>query len=267
MQIKDKYELKTIFDRSSYNFGKRLSIDWIHSLVYFNEDKKINVFNMTDTRYGFVVIKEEDFIEDLSVNPLDSDIFYSTWNQSLQNGKIIKSSQDGSNRIVLKNVGYPEVLTIDVNSKRIFWLDIILKTFSSINFDGVDFETFVSPKMTSFSNSFLEIFGEDIYWSNANDQSIKEVIVKAKHGLNSTQIDHLIELKDSRIGSFKIIDSSLQPNSTNRCINSNCSQLCIPIGFNKYRCVCPQFKPQNDTIICVESVSIYFYNKQFLTNS
>jgi hypothetical protein len=92
---------------------------------------------MTDTRYGFVIIKEEDFIEDLFVNPLDSDIFYSTWNQSLRNGKIMKSSQDGSNRIVLKNVRYPEVLTIDVNSKRIFWLDIILNTFSSINFDGI----------------------------------------------------------------------------------------------------------------------------------
>jgi hypothetical protein len=98
---------------------------------------------MTDTRYGFVVIKEEDFIEDLSVNPLDSDLFYSTWNQSLRNGKIMKSSQDGSNRIVLKDVIYPEVLTIDVISRRIFWLDIVLNTFSSINFDGEDFKTFV----------------------------------------------------------------------------------------------------------------------------
>ncbi len=265
MLIEDKYELKTTFDRSSYNYGKRLSIDWIHGLVYFNEDKQINVFNMTDTRYGFVVIKEEDFIEDLSVNPLDSDIFYSTWNQSLSNGKIMKSSQDGSNRIVLKDVIYPEVLTIDVISRRIFWLDIILNTFSSINFDGEDFKTFDTPKMTNRLNNFLEIFGEDIYWSNTNDNSIKEF--KAKHGLNSTQIYHLIELKDSKIGSFNIIDSLLQPNSTNRCINSNCSHLCIPIGFDQYRCVCPQFKPQNDNIICVESVNIYFYNKQFLTNS
>jgi hypothetical protein len=214
---------------------------------------------MTDTRYGFVVIKEEDFIEDLSVNPLDSNIFYSTWNQSLSNGKIMKSSQDGSNRIVLKDVMYPEVLTIDLNSRRIFWLDIASNTFSSINFDGEDFKTFGTPKMTDFLNNFLEIFGEDIYWSNTNDDSIKEFIVKAKHGLNSTQIDHLIELKGSTIGSFKIIDSSLQPNSTNRCINSNCSHLCIPIGFDQYRCVCPQLKPQNDNIICVESVSIYFY--------
>jgi len=220
---------------------------------------------MTDTRYGFVAIKEEDSIEDLSVNPLDSDIFYSTWNQTISNGKIIKSSQDGSNRVVLKNVGYPEVLTIDINSRRIFWFDIILKTFSSINFDGEDFKTFITLKMTNRLNSFLEIFGEDIYWSNTNDDSIKQFIVKAKYGLNSTQIDHLIELQDSTIGSFKIIDSSLQPNSTNRCINSNCSHLCIPIGFNQYRCVCPQFKPQNDSIICIESVSIYFYNKQFLT--
>jgi hypothetical protein len=47
----------------------------------------------------------------------------------------------------------------------------------------------------------LEIFSEDIYWSNTNDDSIKGF--KAKHGLNSTQIYHLIELKDSKMDRLK----------------------------------------------------------------
>jgi hypothetical protein len=55
----------------------RLSVDWIHSLVYYNEANEIIVFNMTDTRYDYVVLSEQnDIIEDLSVNPLDSLIFY-----------------------------------------------------------------------------------------------------------------------------------------------------------------------------------------------
>ncbi len=57
-------------------YGIRLSIDWIHNLVYYNINNKIFVFNMTDRRYQYLVIEEEDqIIKDLSVNPLDSILF------------------------------------------------------------------------------------------------------------------------------------------------------------------------------------------------
>ncbi len=67
--------------RCTFGCGKRLSIDWIHNLVYYKTENKILVFNMNDRRYEYVVIEEEEEVRitDLSVNPLDSILFYITF--------------------------------------------------------------------------------------------------------------------------------------------------------------------------------------------
>ncbi len=250
MQIKDKTEIKKV--ESSWS-QYRLSIDWIHNLVYYIVYKDVIVFNMTHTRYEFVVIKENDSIEDLSVNPLDSTIFYSTWNRSQNKGKIMKSSQDGSERTLLrdKNVIWPDVLTIDLVLKKVVWIDLDLNTFSSIDFDGNNFLTLGSFKRGS-NDFFMDVFDNYIYWTRYNENSI----FKTKLGVKATKLDYLITSKTNKFWSFKIIDPSLQPNSTNRCIYHKCSYLCIPININQYRCVCPQLSHRIDDKRCTQSVSI-----------
>jgi hypothetical protein len=107
---------------TSKDEGIRLSIDWINNLVYYNENHEIIVFKMTNSKYGFLVVKEErDLVKDFSVDPLTSSIFYSTYNNAEDEGSIIKVSQDGSNRTVLRNDSFacPEVLSIDLESKKI----------------------------------------------------------------------------------------------------------------------------------------------------
>jgi hypothetical protein len=75
-----------------------------------------------------------------------------------------------------------------------------------------------------------------------------------------TKMDYLITSKTIEFSSFKIIDASLQPNSTNRCVNNNCSHICIHINTNEYRCIYPQIKLQNDTKTCTQSVCIHNIN-------
>jgi hypothetical protein len=103
--------------------------------------------------------------------------------------------------------------------------------------------------------TFMEIFGDNIYWTINYEKSI----FKTKVGVNDTQMDYLITSKET-LRSFKIIDASLQPNSTNRCVNNNCSHICIPININEYRCICPQINLQNDTKTCTQSVCIHNRN-------
>ncbi len=253
-------------DITGYKHGTRLSIDWIHNLVYYEIDNKIFIFNMTDRRYEYLVIEEEEeegYITDLSVNPLDSILFYSflEWNEwtYLAEGKIMKASQDGSNRTELrrKNIKFPSALTTDLVLSKIFWIDNELSTFSSIDFDGNNFLTFGRYESSSYYK-YMEIFGDNIYWTFYYHKSI----FKTKVGVNGTQMDYLITSKTNGFSTFKIIDASLQPNSTNRCVNNNCSHICIPINTNEYRCICPQIKLQNDTKTCTQSVCIH--NKNLL---
>ncbi len=241
------------------DYGRCLSIDWIHNLVYFDINNKIYVFNMTDRRYQYLVIEEVGDITYLSVNPLDSLLFYSitTWNGNHFKGKIMKASQDGQNRTELRhqNIKYPFFLTIDLVLRKVILFNDNSKTFSSIDFDGNNFITF--GRFTNSGNSiYMQIFGDDIYWT----QLLEKFIFKTKVGVNDTQIDRLITPETLKFGSFKIIDASLQPNSTNRCLNNNCSHICIPINTNQYRCICPQIELQNDTKTCTQSVCIHNTN-------
>ncbi len=239
--------------------GIRLSIDWIHNLVYYEINNKIFIFNMTDRRYEYLVIEEEKEvvgnITDLSVNPLDSILFYSTSNHFEK--KIMRASQDGSNRTQIRrqNIKYPGVLTIDLVLRKVFWIDEELNTFSSIDFDGNNFLTFGRYESSGYFE-YLEVFGDNIYWTFYFEKSI----FKTKVGVNDTQVNYLITSKTNGFSSFKIIDASLQPNSTNRCVNNNCTHICIPINTNQYRCICPQIKLQKDTKTCTQSVCIHNTN-------
>jgi hypothetical protein len=101
----------------------------------------------------------------------------------------------------------------------------------------------------------MQIFGDNIYWT-----SYQKSIFKTKIDVKDIKMDYLITSKTIEFSSFKIIDASLQPNSTNRCVNNNCSHICIPINTNEYRCICPQIKLRNDTKTCTQSVCIHNIN-------
>jgi hypothetical protein len=163
----------------------------------------------------------------------------------------MKSSQDGSERAILRdeNIVWPDVLTIDLVLKKVIWINRDLNTFSSIDFDGNNFLTFGTFESTS--NLFMDIFDDYIYWTQYYENSI----FKIKPGVNETKLNYLITSETNKFWSFKIIDPSLQPNSTNRCINHNCSHLCIPININQYRCVCPKFSDRIEEKTCTQSVS------------
>jgi hypothetical protein len=174
----------------------------------------------------------------------------------------MKASQDGQNRTQLthQNIELPLALTIDLVLKKLIWIHYYSNTFSSIDFDGKNFITF-GRHMSSFVSHFMQIFGDNIYSTNG-----KYSIIKTKVYVNDTQIDYLIKSKTITFGSFKIIDASLQPNSTNRCVNNNCSHICIPINTKEYRCICPQIKLQNDTKTCTQSVCIHNTNVLYIVN-
>jgi hypothetical protein len=129
-------------------------------------------------------------------------------------------------------------------------MDTKLNTFSSIDFDGMIFEAFDAPEYSNFYDRFMQIFGPNIYWAVYSENAI----FRRKHRLTGTQKINFIESEID--GSFIIIDSALQPNSPNRCTDSNCSHLCIPIRIDQCRCVCLHLSPPNDNTVCIESVSI-----------
>jgi hypothetical protein len=214
-------------------------MDWIHNLVYYNQNNEIIVFNLTNPVYGFMVINEkENTIIDLSVNPLDSFIIYIIYDAKMDHGKIMKISQDGSKRKVLigENIEIPKGLTFDFKSRKIFWLD--KKHLQSCDYEGNNFQTIFQSEVSIFSGS-IEIIDEDIFWNTLSPPYLHKT---RETGQIHIPYNFTISPKFLWIQSFKIIHYSLQPYSSNRCINARCSHLCLPNSINRYRCVQPKVK-------------------------
>ncbi|CAG2165716.1 unnamed protein product [Oppiella nova] len=221
----------------------RLSIDWIHNLIFYNFNDKIIAFNLTQPLYGYIVVNEMIFnsILDLCVNPLDSQLFWSVSDNSFnRRGKIMRASEDGSNQTLLidTDIKEPITLAIDLVIKRLYWIDRALFQIYSIDFNGNDLKSIHKSHQLFKLSFYMIVFHDDIYWSNYYHSSILKM---NKFGLNNTQISYLVRTETgSDIESIRIIDPYLQPYSTNRCLHSKCSHLCLPMSDRQYHCVCPQ---------------------------
>jgi len=238
---------------SGHPYSKDIAIDWIHNLVYFNKDKNIHVMNISNKRMRAIIAYNEKF-DNIVVNPLESFI---VWSKCWPNQAIIKANQDGSNRTVLvnKDLGSFNSIIIDFETKRVY---IIIQSYnvatsehgeaklSSIDFNGNDRKPIYKIKTRYFVAA--DIYDKDLYiYYHENNEFMKI----STNGL----ITNKIKLgDDTYVRSIRIIHSSRQPNLENKCIDSKCAQLCLPIYLNEYRCLCPNINAYNLSEICKEYV-------------
>ena len=81
--------------------------------------------------------------------------------------KIEKAKLDGSDRtdLVADRVGYPNGVTIDMKTGRIYWCDAELDKIESINMNGTDRRTIItSPHIVHPFG--ISTFGGYLYWTD-----------------------------------------------------------------------------------------------------
>jgi hypothetical protein len=186
---------------------------------------------------------------DVAVDPIESIIVWSQWKYletsiyssiSQYNGKIYKANQDGSNQVLLASdsIKTPTTLTLDLELKTIYWIDKSSNGLFSIDYNGNSKSNIVESKLL-FGDAFsMDVFGDYVYWSNYERNAILKT---NKYGLNKTE-KIIVVYAYTDLEGVKIIDLSRQPNATNKCLNANCSQLCLPLPNEKFRCLCSKYR-------------------------
>lgn len=141
---------------------------------------------------------------------------------------------DGTQRrpLVTENIYWPNGLTIDYTTDRIFWIDAKHLVVESAHIDGTDRKKVVSRGL--YHPFAITVFEDAIYWTDWHFKSIS------------------LANKNNGRG-FKTIHSGLhfpmdlhsyhpqrQPDYENRCGDNNgrCSHMCLPNSMG-YSCVCP----------------------------
>ena len=170
----------------------------------------------------------------------------------------MRASEDGSHPVVLvDNLKQPSTLAIDLEMRRLYWIDDITYQMSSVDFEGKDLKIGIISSRELFTfTDYMVIFGDDMFWANYMHSSILKT---NKYGLNGTDVLYQIKADhESVIHAVRIIDSSLQPKSINQCLHSDCSHLCLPVNKESYHCVC-SMKPvkgrSGEESVCNDHVS------------
>ena len=141
---------------------------------------------------------------------------------------------DGSDRreMVTESIFWPNGLTIDYTTDRIFWTDAKHHVIESAHLDGSDRKKMISKGLPHpFA---ITVFEDSLYWTDWHLKSISSANKASGRG-------------------FKTIHSGLhfpmdlhsyhpqrQPDYVNHCGNDNgkCSHMCLPNNTG-YSCVCP----------------------------
>ena len=244
-----------------------VAYDWVHRLIYWIDTKFqiINVMDSNDIESNVYPICQllDANQRDLVVNIQKSQLI---WSQIGFDPKIWRINMDGNNKIALySNSRQVFHLCIDYETKRYYFVDITDFSLFSIDFNGNNenylmtsrsfFDSIIS--MTVLNGHLYLANNQIIYRISDLDLRIKRAEIlysNGRHDYNEKQNFYdfkSLDLKRQKIFGFKIIDPKLQPEVTNRCLNSNCDGLCVPTT-QSYRCLAIN-KVTNSAIIMSSS--------------
>lgn len=119
---------------------------------------------------------------------VDRWLYWSDWGS---NAKIERAGMDGTHREVIASfdVKWPNGITLDLVSKRLYWVDAKFHTISSCNFDGTQRRLVLFSPVWLPHPFSISTFEDSLYWSDWNQKAI----IKANkfNGSNITTVTAL----------------------------------------------------------------------------
>ncbi|XP_062576146.1 low-density lipoprotein receptor-related protein 4-like isoform X3 [Saccostrea cucullata] len=211
-----------------------LALDWIHNKLFWTDSgtSVIEVMDLGRNKYRKVLIwNNMEKPRAIVVHPRLGVIFWTDWGHI---PKIERSYMDGSGRAVIANTSlfWPNGLTLDYTTDKLYWADAKHHVIECSNLDGSSRRTVIN---SGLPHPFaLTLFEDELYWTDWHTKSINKA---NKFTGNDVETVHNRLHFPMDIHSFH---PQRQPESPNRCgqINGGCSHLCLPsaVGFT---CACP----------------------------
>jgi low density lipoprotein-related protein 2 len=241
-----------------------ISIDWIGRKIYWldRHSKNLDVAELDGTNRKTIKTSIND-PRALVVHPGIGYLYFTSWHLQAYIGKL---GMDGSNFTTILNweddIAWPNALTIDFFTDRLYWADAHLDYIAMSDLDGKNRHIVISG--TSVPHVFaLSLFDDYIYWT---DWNLKAISRATKFDGKKLQILRNTTHKPYDI---HVLHPLRQLSYPNPCANNNggCSHLCLiapPIissylnieygeeGTTTYKCACPnQFYLGKDGKTCI----------------
>ncbi|XP_018419478.1 PREDICTED: low-density lipoprotein receptor-related protein 8 [Nanorana parkeri] len=220
-----------------------LAVDWIHKNIYWTDsgNKTISVATTDGCKRKTLFDQSLQDPRAIAVDPTSGFMFWSDWGEP---SKIEKAGLNGGDRQILvsDDIEWPNGITLDVLTHRLYWVDSKLHTLSSVDFSGANRKMLIFSE-DKLSHPFgLAVFEDKVFWTDLENEAIfsanrltgKEISILAENLNNPHDIVIVHQLK--------------QPKAINACNqgplpNGGCEYLClaapqISVHSPKYTCAC-----------------------------
>uniref|UniRef100_X1Z8P5 EGF-like domain-containing protein n=2 Tax=Capitella teleta TaxID=283909 RepID=X1Z8P5_CAPTE len=213
-----------------------ITVDWVGRKMYWADSKqrKIKVAELNGTNVKVFIDSDIQHPRALAVHPLRGYLFWTVWGLTPYIGRI---GMDGQHRtkIITTKLGWPNGLTVDYITDRIWWADAHLDYIEYADMDGGNRHTVISG---SVPHPFaLTIFEEWMYWTDWNHRSVEKA--NRFTGADRTVLANVTH----RAMDIHLIHPLRQPPGVNPCGHNNggCSHLCLLSVGGSYTCACPEY--------------------------
>ncbi|CAG0879500.1 unnamed protein product [Darwinula stevensoni] len=235
-----------------------LAVDWVGKKIYWldRHNKQLDVAELNGTNRRTLKASGISYPRAIAVHPGIGYLFYTDWQLHAYIGKL---GMDGSNftRILSQEnkINWPNALTIDFFSDRIFWADGHLDYIAFADFDGKHVHHVLSGP--SVPHVFaITVFDDYLYWTDWNLLAVMKAHKFTGKGYQA------IRNTTHKAYDIQIYHPLRQPDFPNPCGNNNggCSHLCLLSPRNAsvtYTCTCPnQFFLSPDGKSCIANCTL-----------
>ncbi|KAL1115241.1 hypothetical protein AAG570_007272, partial [Ranatra chinensis] len=168
-----------------------LAVDWVGRNLYWC-DKVLDTIEVSklDGRYRKVLVRKGlDEPRAIVLHPWNGHLYWTDWSERPHIGQ---AGMDGSNArvIVSSGLGWPNGLTIDFPSDRIFWADAKNDYIAVADLDGNNRKVLMNPNINLHHVFAIAVFEDSIFWTDWETKTVEQC--DKYTGRNCRTLDTLI---------------------------------------------------------------------------
>lgn len=215
-----------------------VAVDWWTGNVYYidSEKKEIVVLGESQLKFVSIITTGLDKPRAIALSPVTGEMFWTDWGMKPCIGK---ASMDGSSVQTFWNEDliWPNGLTIDHPSSRIFWVDSHRRVVESLSLKGTQYQK-ITFRADDFIPLNIQVSHSTVYWTTKKNSQLfavnktswtNKTVLLEKDGLHALYAHHSLIQTD--------------PTDENKpCKKSPCLYMCLLSKYHRYSCVMPETK-------------------------
>lgn len=171
-----RYSMKTkqkeVLVANGLELPEDIAVDWLTGNIYFTDAILNHIAVCTSNGSFCTILLQTSMMRQpraIAVHPPEGLLFWSDWGLSAHIGAAF---MDGTKeQILVDQVTWPNGLTVDWPSRRIYWVDAWDRTIESVKINGDDRRVILTDQVNHPYS--IAVLGNRIYWSDWETESIR----------------------------------------------------------------------------------------------